>query len=41
MIVSPTLESGSRIIGILAINFNELIENSACEVQVLVTEVFP
>lgn len=39
MVVFPTLEFGSWIIGMLAIDFDQFVQYSPCKIQIFVSEV--
>ena len=39
VIMSPSLERGSRIVSVLAVYLDEFVEHAPCEVKVFVAEV--
>lgn len=39
MIMSPSLERGTGIIGVLAVYLYELVEHTSCEIEVFIAEM--
>lgn len=40
MIMAPALESSACVVGVLAVNFNQFVKDTASQVKILISEVF-